>query len=164
MRLMLPRFTQLAPRLGRPRAGHMLVACGLFIGLALAAAVTWYIITLRQAVIEDAVREMRNDALILAEDEDRLLLAIGHLRCRDELLAAETARTRAEADLALAEQHARAAHTLHLQERRFDTALQNMAQGLIMVGHDGTLLVSNRRVCEIWGLPPDTVTPGMSYT
>ena len=45
-----------------------------------------------------------------------------------------------------------------------DTALQNMLQGLIMVDHDGMLLVANRRFCEIWGLPPDAVTPGMGYT
>jgi diguanylate cyclase (GGDEF)-like protein/PAS domain S-box-containing protein len=414
MRLMPPRFSLLAPRFGRPRAEHLLVACGLFIGLGLAADVTWYSHTSRQAAIDDAVREMRSDALMLAEDQDRLLqavdsvqlrliehmrqigidspeqfeqlmasrdvqqnlrdriagmsyistlslsdrhgdllnfslawpppplkggdqdfiralmipgapptfiseplrnnttgawtiylsrrfdaadgrligfvmntidiayferffarlpltgggafalyrrdgmlvaryphldpriggtlggtaafrrlldagddgvirqpslldgadrlhvphalphyallvavsdtmdsilrgwreqirfliattallelliagsilLAIRHLRSRDGLLTAETARTRAEADLALAEQHARAADTLHTQQRRFDTALQNMLQGLFMVDHAGKLLVVNRRFCQLFGLPSDILTPGMTY-
>src|ERR1700729_1371997 len=76
MRLMLSRFIALLPRPGRFNPGHLLVACGLGIGLALAMAATWYGITSRQAVIADAAREMRNDALLLTDQEDRLLQAV----------------------------------------------------------------------------------------
>ena len=73
---MLSRFNGFATCPGRPRAGRLLVACGLFIGLVLAASATWYIVMSRQTVIDGAVREMRNDALMLAEQEDRLLQAV----------------------------------------------------------------------------------------
>ena len=73
---MLSRLIQLAQRLGRPRPGQLLVAGGLFIGLTLAAGVTGYVVASRQSVIDDAVREMRNDALMLAEEQDRLLQAV----------------------------------------------------------------------------------------
>jgi diguanylate cyclase (GGDEF)-like protein len=76
MRLMLSRFIALVPRPGRFRSGHLLVACGLGIGLVLAMAVTWYGDTSRQGVINDAAREMRNDALLLGDQEDRLLQAV----------------------------------------------------------------------------------------
>ena len=73
---MLSRFTALMLRPGRFRSGHLLVACGLGIGIVLAIAVTWYSVMSRQTVIDDAVREMRNDALLLADQEDRLLQAV----------------------------------------------------------------------------------------
>ena len=92
-----------------------------------------------------------------------MMAAIRHLKSHERLQAAEGAQSRAESDLALAEQRARAAHTLHMQERRMDTALQNMLQGLFMVDHDGKLLVVNRRFCQLFGLPSDIVTPGMTY-
>jgi hypothetical protein len=44
----------------------------LFICLALAATMIWPATTARQRVIDDAAREIRNDALLLAEHEDRL--------------------------------------------------------------------------------------------
>jgi diguanylate cyclase (GGDEF)-like protein/PAS domain S-box-containing protein len=92
-----------------------------------------------------------------------LLLTLRHLGSHEKLREAETARARAEADLVLADEHDRAARALHMQEQRFDTALQNMVQGLLMVDRDGHLLVANRRFCELAGLPPHSVTPGMSY-
>src|SRR5947209_6315026 len=76
MRLMLSRFIALVPRPGGFRSGHLLVACGLAMGLVLAIAVTWYADTSRRAVIAGAAREMRNDALLLADQEDRLLQAV----------------------------------------------------------------------------------------
>jgi diguanylate cyclase (GGDEF)-like protein len=73
---MLSLFDKLTSRPGHPRAGKSLVACGLLIGLALATIVTWFTITSRQATIDDALREMRNDALMLSDQEDRLLQSI----------------------------------------------------------------------------------------
>ncbi|HTW72075.1 MAG TPA: EAL domain-containing protein [Acetobacteraceae bacterium] len=71
------RFRPLAfvPYISRPRGRQMLVAASLCLGLVLAAAMAYYAVTSRQAVIDDALREMRNDALLLAEDQDRLLQA-----------------------------------------------------------------------------------------
>lgn len=91
------------------------------------------------------------------------LLAVRHLNSHEKLRVAEAARTRAEADLALADERERAARILNMQEHRFDTALQNMVQGLLMVDRDGRLLLVNRRFCQLCGLPPDAATPGMSY-
>jgi diguanylate cyclase (GGDEF)-like protein/PAS domain S-box-containing protein len=91
------------------------------------------------------------------------LLVMRHLRSHEKLRVAEAARTRAEADLALADERERAARILNMQEHRFDTALQNLVQGLLMVDRDGKVLVVNRRFCQLAGLPPDVATPGMSY-
>ncbi|HLG82974.1 MAG TPA: EAL domain-containing protein [Bradyrhizobium sp.] len=64
-------------------------------------------------------------------------------------LATETERTRVE--------HARA-ETI---AARFDTALNNMSQGLCFFDGAKRLIVSNRQYSEIYGLPPDEVRPGM---
>jgi len=103
-------------------------------------------------------------ALLLLAIAGAIMAAMRHLRSVDRLQAAEAAKAQVETDLALAEERERATHTLHIQEQRFDTAMQNMMQGLLMIGHDGNVLVANNRFCELWGLPPDLVTHGMSYT
>jgi diguanylate cyclase (GGDEF)-like protein/PAS domain S-box-containing protein len=51
---------------------------------------------------------------------------------------------------------------LREQNLRFDAALGNMAQGLIMLDRDLRLMVCNRRFLEVYGLDPATVTPGIS--
>jgi len=45
---------------------------------------------------------------------------------------------------------------------RLDAALSNMSQGLCMFDSSGTLVMSNDRYRELYGLPPDLVTPGCS--
>ena len=72
---MPPRFAYLVSWFGRPRAGHLAMACGVFAGLVLAAVMTWYVVTSRHRVILDAVREMGNNALMLSDEQDRLLEA-----------------------------------------------------------------------------------------
>jgi diguanylate cyclase (GGDEF)-like protein len=91
------------------------------------------------------------------------MLSVRHLRSYESLQAAEAARARAEAELTVLEERERAGQTLHVQEQRFDTALQNMLQGLLMISHSGQLLVANRRMHDLVGLPPGTLTPGMNY-
>ena len=76
MHRMLPRPDKFVPSLYRYRAGQLLVACGLCVGLLLVAGMSWFLVASRHGVIDDAVREMRNDALMLADDEDRLLQAV----------------------------------------------------------------------------------------
>ena len=92
-----------------------------------------------------------------------ILLAVRHLRGYEKLQAAEVARAKAEAGLAVAEERERAAQALHAQEQRFDTALNNMLQGLMMFDSDGRLLVVNRRFCRMFGVPDGVLTPGMAY-
>ncbi len=99
-----------------------------------------------------------------------VLLGVRHLRHAERIeavnagkLDADSARIVAEAELALSRERERSEHDLHKQYVRFETALGNMLQGLIMVDHAGTLLVVNRRFCELAGVPPGTITAGMSY-
>ena len=53
------------------------------------------------------------------------------------------------------------ADDLHVQNARFDAALNNMSQGLCMGTADLTLVVCNDRFRELFGLP-ELVTPGTS--
>jgi diguanylate cyclase (GGDEF)-like protein len=43
---------------------------------------------------------------------------------------------------------------------RFDTALNNMSQGLCFFDGEQRLIVCNRRYVDMYGLPPEGVTPG----
>jgi PAS domain-containing protein len=92
-----------------------------------------------------------------------ILLSVRHLRGYERLHAAETARERAEAHLALGEERQRAAQVLHAHLHRFDTALHNMLQGLLMIGQSGELVVVNRRFNELFDMPDGILTPGMTY-
>ncbi len=61
--------------------------------------------------------------------------------------------TRASADLEDANAMAHRANAgLHVQNDRFDAALNNMSQGLCMVDGQGRLIVCNRRFAEMFGL------------
>jgi PAS domain-containing protein len=46
------------------------------------------------------------------------------------------------------------------QGRLFDTAVNNMSQGLVMFDAAERLLVCNRRYLEMYGLSPEAVKPG----
>ena len=52
---------------------------------------------------------------------------------------------------------------LHAHEHRFDTALHNMLQGLLMIGQSGELVVVNRRFNELFDMPEGVLAPGMTY-
>ena len=116
-------------------------------------------------------RAWRQDLRILVATAVLLELAIAgsaylllrQQRSQERLWAAETARAKAESDLERAEERRHAAEILHTQQQRFDTAAQNMLQGLLMVDREGHVLVVNRRFREIWGLPPDSIPPGTPY-
>jgi diguanylate cyclase (GGDEF)-like protein len=73
---MLSRIALLVARIGHGRARYMLLAGGLALGMTLAVAIALFLFAQRQPVIDDAIREMRNDALLLAEEEDSLLQSI----------------------------------------------------------------------------------------
>ena len=68
--------------------------------------------------------------------------------------------TRTSADLESANTMAQQANLgLHVQNERFDAALNNMSQGLCMVDGRGQLIVCNRRYVEMFGLV-GAVQPG----
>ena len=48
------------------------------------------------------------------------------------------------------------------QNFRFDTALANMSHGLCMFDSTHRLMVWNRRFCEIYKLPPEVLSPGIT--
>jgi len=92
-----------------------------------------------------------------------ILLAVRHLRGHDRLRAAESARERAETGLALATEREHAAQTLRQHEHRFDTAVNNMHQGLCMYDQASRIVVANRRFTELFGLADDSIGPGLAY-
>ena len=51
---------------------------------------------------------------------------------------------------------------LATQNERLDTALTNMSQGLLMFDGNRKLVIFNSRVAEIYGLPIETIKPGMT--
>ena len=75
---------------------------------------------------------------------------------------AEVARRGAEAEVALAHERERADRDQRIQHVRFGAALANMSQALCMFDASGGLVVANRRVSEMFGLPPPEVVPGMT--
>jgi diguanylate cyclase (GGDEF)-like protein len=46
---------------------------------------------------------------------------------------------------------------------RFDVALDNMSQGLCLYDSENRLSVVNRRFCEMFKLPPESVHPGITF-
>lgn len=53
--------------------------------------------------------------------------------------------------------------TLRLRSVQFDTALNNMTQGLTMYDRDNRLIISNRRYCELTGVAPEVMQPGRRF-
>ena len=90
-------------------------------------------------------------------------LSVRQLRSQERLSGAdaaaaraEAARVQAEAELALARQREASGQAAQLQAQRFDLAMNNMVQGLIMVDAAGRLVIVNHRFIELCGLPADT--------
>ena len=99
-----------------------------------------------------------------------VVLGIRQLRDQERVAAAraatvraEAARAVAEAELARAEERARSEHAAREQADRFDIALRNMLQGLIMFDGAGRVQVVNHRFYELSGVPEGLVTPGLAY-
>ena len=55
----------------------------------------------------------------------------------------------------------RISRKLHAKNAQFDTALNNMVQGLCMFDNEKRLIVCNRRYLEIYGFCPEIVKPGI---
>jgi diguanylate cyclase (GGDEF)-like protein len=54
--------------------------------------------------------------------------------------------------------------TITTQNMRFETALNNMSQGLCLFDGEERLIVCNERYIEMHGLDPDRVRPGISFS
>jgi diguanylate cyclase (GGDEF)-like protein len=52
---------------------------------------------------------------------------------------------------------------LRAQNMRFDIAINNMVQGLLLYDSLGRLIVCNQRYIEMYGLSPDVVKPGLAF-
>ena len=52
---------------------------------------------------------------------------------------------------------------LRAQNMRFDVAINNMTQGLLLYDSSERLIVCNQRYIEMYGLSPDVVKPGFSF-
>src|SRR4029079_8903962 len=76
---------------------------------------------------------------------------------------AEAARKNAEAELAVAQERSRADRVLGVQNLRFEAALSNMSQALLMFDASGRLVVGNGRAAEMFAVPPECVDPGMTF-
>ena len=102
--------------------------------------------------------------MAVPEDHARALqlAAVLAQRCRVERAHAKT-----RFELKAAERAAQLVSTEYQRQRRdrdrqFETALNNMSQGLCMFDADANLVVCNERYLEMYGLSHDVVTPGMN--
>jgi len=53
--------------------------------------------------------------------------------------------------------------TIREEKRKLDTAVDHMSQGLVMFDASHHIAVRNRRYCDLYGLSPDVVKPGLSF-
>jgi diguanylate cyclase (GGDEF)-like protein len=90
---------------------------------------------------------LRDNRLMLAANERLTMLA-------DDLRRTSSALTAAHGAVAAANE------SLGTQNSRFDAALNNMSQGLLMADNDRRLIVCNKRYREMFGLRPEEVEPG----
>jgi diguanylate cyclase (GGDEF)-like protein len=96
--------------------------------------------------------------LMLRQFRDQSVLA----EARAARAVAEAATRAAEAELTLSRERERASQEMHVQHVRFGAALENMSQAICMFDAAGDLVVANRRVSEMFGLP--AIEPGDGLT
>ena len=53
--------------------------------------------------------------------------------------------------------------TINEEKRKLDTAINHMTQGLVMFDGAQRIALRNRRYCELYGLSPEVVTPGLRF-
>jgi diguanylate cyclase (GGDEF)-like protein len=100
-----------------------------------------------------------------------VVLGVRQLRGQDRVVAAnaaamraETARAWAETELEMARQREAAEHAAYMQSQRFDLALSNMQQALVMFDNTDRLMVANRRFCKLVGATVDALPSGITAT
>jgi diguanylate cyclase (GGDEF)-like protein/PAS domain S-box-containing protein len=71
-----------------------------------------------------------------------------------------------DSEISLADREAKLAQKsgeLEQANARFDTAVSNMSQGLLLFDSSERIVVCNRRYIEMYGLSPDVVRPGLCF-
>jgi len=63
----------------------------------------------------------------------------------------------------LSAQHRNSERRLALEKERLDTAINNMAQGLLLYDRDDRIVLLNQRYLEMFHLSPEIVKPGMHF-
>jgi diguanylate cyclase (GGDEF)-like protein len=104
---------------------------------------------------------LRDNRLMLRANIQLTTLAEDLKRTSSALTAAHRAVEDANENLAM--QNAtlrRRDETLRVQNARFDAALNNMSQALVLADNDRRVIVCNRRFCEMFALLPEEVEPG----
>jgi PAS domain S-box-containing protein len=105
----------------------------------------------------DALRQLVVAAYEQADQErSRTERSISRMVHELDLLNRELGRQVEERTATLRERE----EELRAQNLRFDTALSNMSQALLLFDAAGRLVISNHRYCEMYGLSPDEVKPG----
>ena len=90
------------------------------------------------------------------------LLMVRQLRSQTMLHEARAAQTETEAELALSHERERVSQELHIQNLRFEAALDNMTQALGVFDAYDALVVANTRLADMFSLPRASVAPGMT--
>ena len=104
---------------------------------------------------------LRDNRLMLTVNAQLTRLAEDLKRTSSALTAAHGAVAEANESLAMQNATLRGRdETLRIQNARFDAALNNMSQGLLMADGDRRLIESNKRFREMFGLRQDEVEPG----
>ena len=128
----------------------------------ISAAVTGALIALGVLLILILNRDNR----LMAESYRRLSRLTDELqRTGGQLSSAHAAVAKANEDLnAQNAMLRRRDQDLAVQNARFDAALNNMSQGLVMFDQSARLVVCNQRYMEMYGLSDEIVKPGCSPT
>jgi diguanylate cyclase (GGDEF)-like protein/PAS domain S-box-containing protein len=63
----------------------------------------------------------------------------------------------------LSAQHRNAEQRIAIEKERLDTAINNMAQGLLLYDQDGRIVLCNQRYLDMFNLSSDIVKPGMHF-
>jgi diguanylate cyclase (GGDEF)-like protein len=104
---------------------------------------------------------LRDNRLMLNANAQLTRLAEDLKRTSSALTAAHTAVAEANENLAMQNATLRGRdEALRIQNARFDAALNNMSQGLLMADGDRRLIVCNKRFREMFALRPAEVEPG----
>jgi diguanylate cyclase (GGDEF)-like protein len=104
---------------------------------------------------------LRDNRLMLSANAQLTRLAEDLKRTSSALTAAHAAVAEANESLAMQNATLRGRdEALRIQNARFDAALNNMSQGLLMADSDRRLIVCNKRFREMFALRPAEVEPG----
>ncbi len=136
-------------------------------GIALALEARQNSLAALEAVTSEAVRSLAAEAAVIATERERRhseMLA-ARLTVRNTVLGATVASLGLGLMLSwlIGIERRRSAANLKETNLHFDSALNNMSQGLCMYDAEDRLQVFNNRFCELYGVRPEQLRHGMSF-